>query len=73
MLNATNDKIKLVMEAGDFQTVSEASAKFLSAHSEINSNDTQINYFQRRFFQCYYNANHFRGNYPAYNPSYNDL
>lgn len=69
-----NDKMKLIMEAGEFKTVAEASAKFLSVSSELNSNQSQINYFQQKRYNNFGNnrgfqSNSYRGN--NYRNNYN--
>ncbi len=75
-LNTNNEKVKLIMEAGEFKTVAEASAKFLSVYSENNLTHAQINYFQQKRFKNFrgnqrfnrgnsnfYRGNNYQGNY----------
>lgn len=66
--NASSERVKLLMEAGNFQTLNEAVDKFVSsATAELtnNSGNASINYINRRPF-----SNNFRGGRPHYRNNY---
>jgi len=67
--NSNNEKVNIILEAGNFANVAELSTKFLSVAAS-NSNENQIHYFQRkynnfggskRFNRGSYHTNNFRG------------
>ncbi len=62
--NTVNEKIKIVLDAGKFSSISEVFEKFLSVKSENGQSNSQINYFQRNSFE------NNRGNYYRNNGSY---
>lgn len=41
-LNANNEKIKLVMEAGQFSNINEATSKFLGASNNTQNNSASV-------------------------------
>ncbi len=74
--STVNDKVKAVLNAGKFSSVSEVFEKFLSVKFENGQSNPQINYFQRRRFEnfrgnqrfyrgnsVFYRGNNYQGNY----------
>lgn len=66
--NANNDKVKLVMESGQFHNLNEAVSKFISASNDVGitgsvffMSNNRGNYRGRRRGHSYYRGNH--GNY----------
>lgn len=72
--NASNDKVKFVMEAGKFETVDEAVAKFISTSNEATSQGSVMfvsqnnsSKFDRKRFSNNFNQNRGSGNYKGNN------
>lgn len=51
--NSPDEKVKAVLEARDFKSVSDISEKYLSVKSENSQTNSQVNYFQRNNFDYY--------------------
>lgn len=63
---STDERLKIILEAGEFNSISEVTQKFLSVKSENNQPNVQINYFQRNNRpNRYYNRGSYRGSYNA--------
>lgn len=72
--NCSNEKVKLIMEAGQFNDMNEAVSKFVSSCTEATGQQNSVLYFSQR--PTYYRGNNrrFRGrnNYPRNNNNINN-
>lgn len=59
--NASSDKVKLVMEAGNFETVSDAVAKFVGSSNETTSHNSVMFYNDSRSYGKYNKKRNFSG------------
>ena len=65
--NCTNDKVKLIMQAGTFNTMNDAISKFVNSCTEATGQPNTVLYYQQRINSGYNRGNHGyyrgRGNY----------
>lgn len=60
--NATNEKVKIIMQAGQFGTLNEAVEKFVSTCTEINGQHNSVLYYGNNANRGNYGYNANRGN-----------
>lgn len=61
--NCTNSNVKLIMEAGQFNSMNDAISKFVNSCTEATGQQNAILYYQQRQNN---RNNNFRGNYPRF-------
>lgn len=70
--NCNYDRVKLVMEAGNFGNMNEAIGKFVSSCTEATGQQTSVLYYKNKTYNNYRGKRHNRGGRRGNNNSYNN-